>query len=58
MSTFEQYLAIGVVIPLISFVMLAFFGHRIGKPAAGWVATVAIMLSCVLSGMVFFRCQT
>lgn len=55
MSTFEQYLAIGVVIPLISFVMLAFFGHRIGKPAAGWVATVAIMLSCVLSGMVFFR---
>src|SRR5207237_6409718 len=52
MSTYEQYLAIGVITPLISFTFLAFFGHRVGKPLAGWVATGAIAASCVLSGIV------
>src|SRR5205085_8469611 len=55
MSTYEQYLAIGVVIPLISFTFLAFFGHRVGKPLAGWIATGAIFLSCVLSTLVLIQ---
>src|SRR5262245_49969075 len=54
MSNYEQYLAIAVVIPLVSFTFLAFFGHKIGKPIAGWVATLAIALSCVLSSIVLY----
>ncbi len=51
MSNYETYLAIGVVIPLISFVILLFFGPRLGKPTAGWVAVSAMGASCVLATM-------
>ncbi|HRW54054.1 MAG TPA: NADH-quinone oxidoreductase subunit L [Phycisphaerae bacterium] len=52
--TFEICLALGVVIPLISFTILAFFGSKppFGKPLAGWFAFGAIALSCVLSSYV------
>ena len=46
---YEFALTLGVLIPLISFAILALFGHRIGKPRAGYVAVVAIGLSCLLS---------
>jgi proton-translocating NADH-quinone oxidoreductase chain L len=53
MSNYEQFLAIGVVVPLISFTILAFFGHRIGKPLASVVATAAIGVSAALGLLVF-----
>ncbi|MFH1419141.1 MAG: NADH-quinone oxidoreductase subunit L [Planctomycetota bacterium] len=46
---YQTALAIGVVVPLISFVILALFGHRIGKPRASYVAFAAIAISCLLS---------
>jgi len=46
---YQTALAIGVVIPLISFVVLAFIGHRIGKPWASYVALASILLSCALA---------
>ena len=48
----EICLVAGVGIPLLSFVVLALTGHRIGKPRAAWVATAAIVSSCVLSTIV------
>ncbi len=50
MSSIELLLVTGVLVPLASFVLLAFFGSRLGKPAAGWVAVLAIATSCVLAG--------
>jgi len=47
--TFEICLALGVVVPLISFVVLAFWGSKIGKPMASYVALAAITISCLLS---------
>ena len=52
MSTLETMLVAGVVIPLCSFVLLVFIGPKLGKPAAGWVATLAIAASCVLAALV------
>src|SRR5437016_1242885 len=49
LSHLELMLVAGVVIPLVSFAILAFFGKRIGKPLAGWVATAAIAASCMLA---------
>ena len=49
MSQLEVLLVIGVLIPLASFVLLAFVGARLGKPAAGWVAVLAIATSTVLA---------
>ncbi len=49
MSPIETYLVTGVLIPLAGFVLLAFLGGRLGKPAAGWVAVLAIAASCGLS---------
>jgi NADH-quinone oxidoreductase subunit L len=49
MSSIEVLLVAGVLIPLASFVLLVFLGARLGKPAAGWVAVVAIGLSCALA---------
>ena len=49
---YHNTLAIAVLIPLVSFTILALFGHRIGKPFAGYVATAAIGLSCVLATQV------
>ncbi|MBN2562998.1 MAG: NADH-quinone oxidoreductase subunit L [Phycisphaerae bacterium] len=46
---YQTALAIGVLIPLVSFAILAVFGYRLGKPRAGYVAFVAIGLSCALS---------
>src|SRR5207253_4491189 len=39
------------------FAILAFFGARIGKPLAGWVATAAIAASCVLATTVLWQWQ-
>ena len=50
--TYHALLALGVLIPLISFTILALFGHRIGKPRASYVALAGIGLSCVLSTIV------
>ena len=50
MSNIELLLVTGVLVPLASFVLLAFFGSKLGKPAAGWVAVLAIATSTVLAG--------
>ncbi len=57
MSHLEIMLVAGVGIPLVSFAILAFFGARIGKPLAGWVATAAIAASCVLATIVLMQWQ-
>src|SRR5262245_40288827 len=46
---YQTALALGVVIPLASFVFLAFWGPRLGKPRASYVALAAIGISCLLS---------
>lgn len=38
--TYELLLALGVLSPMVSFWLLVFFGPRLGKPAAGWLAVV------------------
>ncbi|HUN80551.1 MAG TPA: hypothetical protein VMV81_03490, partial [Phycisphaerae bacterium] len=43
-----------MVIPLVSFVILAFWGSRIGKPNASIIALVAIGASCLLAGGVLW----
>ncbi len=49
---YQSALALAVVIPLASFAVLAFFGHRLGKPKASYVALAGIGLSCALSAYV------
>jgi NADH-quinone oxidoreductase subunit L len=39
--------------PLAGFVFLAFFGRRLGEPAAGWVATLAVAASFAVTVGVF-----
>jgi len=51
MSNLEIQLVCGVLIPLAAFVLLAFFGSRLGKPLSGWVAVLAIAASAVLSSV-------
>jgi len=46
---YHTALALGVVIPLASFVFLVFWGPRLGKPRASYVAVAAIGISCLLS---------
>ena len=53
MSAMETMLVWGVVSPLISFVILAFFGSRLGKPVSGYVACAGMGASMVLGLMVF-----
>ncbi len=48
----QTALALGVAIPLASFFILAIFGHRLGKPAAGYLAVGAVGVSCILSARV------
>jgi NADH-quinone oxidoreductase subunit L len=48
MLQYQTALALGVLIPLISFAVLALFGHRLGKPVAAYVALLAIGISCGL----------
>ncbi len=49
--TYEILLAIGVIAPFISFWLLVFFGPKLGKPAAGWLAVLlgmGVPLACAL----------
>ena len=39
-SWYEILLAVGVLSPLISFLLLVFFGPKLGKPTSGWVGVV------------------
>ncbi|HOB73566.1 MAG TPA: NADH-quinone oxidoreductase subunit L [Phycisphaerae bacterium] len=55
MSSLEIMLVAGVAVPLVSFLLLALFGARLGKPASGWVATAAIATSCVLATIVLYQ---
>lgn len=55
MSNLEIMLVAGVAIPLVSFVFLAFFGSKLGKPYSAWVATAAIATSCVLATTVLLQ---
>ncbi len=52
MSNLETMLVAGVLAPLAGFIILVFLGSRLGKPAAGWVAVLAIATSCALSATV------
>jgi NADH-quinone oxidoreductase subunit L len=52
MSAYEIALCCGVAAPLLMFCVLTFFGARIGKPAAGWCAVAAVLVSLALSGYV------
>ncbi|MCB9852037.1 MAG: NADH-quinone oxidoreductase subunit L [Phycisphaerales bacterium] len=54
---FEICLALGVVVPLISFAILVFFGANppFGKPRAAYLAFAAIATSCVLSSYVLIN---
>jgi NADH-quinone oxidoreductase subunit L len=52
MHAFETALCLGVAAPLLMFAVLAFFGARIGKPAAGWCAVLAVGVSLALAGYV------
>ncbi len=52
MSLYESLLALGVLVPLISFVILVFWGARIGKPKSSYVAIAAIAVSCLFSTIV------
>ena len=49
MSWYEQFLTVGTLLPLVSFGLLVFFGHRLGKPASGWFAVAGMGISCVLA---------
>lgn len=57
MSSIELLLVTGVLIPLASFLLLALFGSRLGKPLAGWVAVAAIATSCVLGTAALLQWQ-
>ncbi|MCG8407304.1 MAG: NADH-quinone oxidoreductase subunit L [Phycisphaerales bacterium] len=46
---YENLLALGVLIPLISFAILAFWGAKIGKPKSSYIACAAIGLSCIMA---------
>ncbi len=43
-----------ILLPLVGFGILAAAGRRLGDPAAGWVATVAVGASFVVSVLVYF----
>ncbi len=51
----EYYLIAGTFIPLLVFIFLAFFGHRIGKPGASVPALLGIFSSFGLSAYVLYR---
>lgn len=50
--TLEICLALGVLIPLLSFTFLAFWGPTLGKPKASFVALAAIVTCCGLATFV------
>ena len=41
-------------LPLLGFVLLLLFGKRMGEPASGWLATLMVAGSFVISAVVFF----
>lgn len=43
-----------VAFPLVGFGLILLFGRRLGEPAAGWLATLAMAGSFVVSVLVFF----
>lgn len=45
---YQSALALGVLIPLISFAILVFIGPTLGKPKSSFVALLAIGISCLL----------
>jgi proton-translocating NADH-quinone oxidoreductase chain L len=49
---YQTALALGVLFPLISFIILALFGHRLGKPRASYIALLAMGISCGLATVV------
>lgn len=40
-------------LPLAGFLLLVFFGKRIGEPLSGWIGTAAVALSFVVTAIVF-----
>ena len=40
-------------LPIAGFLLLLFFGKRIGEPVAGWIGTAAVALSFITSLVVF-----
>ncbi len=46
------------VLPLVGFLVLLFFGRRIGEPLAGWLATAMVSLSFLTAVVVFFGLRT
>jgi len=52
MGDIELFLILGVLAPLVGFVLLALFGARLGKPLSGWVAVLFMGVSCALAGVV------
>ncbi|HEV3137436.1 MAG TPA: hypothetical protein VGZ26_06020, partial [Pirellulales bacterium] len=50
-STLPKLLGLAWLLPLASFVLIVFFGPRMGKAGskAGYLATGAILASCLLS---------
>ena len=52
MGHLEYYLIAGTFIPLLVFIFLAFFGHRLGKPTSSVPAILGILASFVLSSIV------
>ncbi len=54
----EILLAAGVATPLAAFFLLSLFGHRLGKPASGYLACVGIGISMVLAMIVLGRWWT
>ncbi len=45
-------------LPLAGFLVLLFFGRRIGEPLAGWLATATVSLSFLVAVVVFFGLRT
>jgi NADH-quinone oxidoreductase subunit L len=55
LSQQETLLITGAAIPLVCFFLLALFGSRMGKPAAGWFASAGITASTVLASIVLYQ---
>ncbi len=54
--TYEILLALGVLSPFVGFWLLVFFGPKLGKPTAGWIAVLLGMgVPMLLAGYVLFN---
>jgi len=51
----EILLAAGVAWPLVAFFVLSLFGHRLGKPASGYLACAGVGASMILAAVVLMR---